>query len=140
MSAPTLEKILQAVNEKYGTSFEGWSQLPTAYEVGGTVPNWNAYEKISNLRWAILYTGTAGVFGIIENSTYKVNCRDASNVLITNNEGVIVGSQNWSSDFANFMKQKLVSAGENVENVEQLISSLNQGDNVPDWSLYNITN
>ena len=80
------------------------------------------------------------MFGIIENSTYKVNCRDASNVLITNNEGVIVGSQNWSSDFANFMKQKLVSAGENVENVEQLISSLNQGDNVPDWSLYNITN
>ena len=46
MSAPTLEKILQAVNEKYGTSFEGWSQLPTAYEVGGTVPNWDAYEKI----------------------------------------------------------------------------------------------
>ena len=46
MSAPTLEKILQAVNEKYGTSFEGWSQLPTAYEVGDTVPNWNAYEKI----------------------------------------------------------------------------------------------
>ena len=46
LSAPTLEKILQAVNEKYGTSFEGWSQLPTAYEVGDTVPNWNAYEKI----------------------------------------------------------------------------------------------
>lgn len=46
MSAPTLEKILQAVNEKYGTSFEGWSQLPTAYEVGDTVPNWDAYEKI----------------------------------------------------------------------------------------------
>ena len=46
MSAHTLEKILQAVNEKYGTSFEGWSQLPTAYEVGDTVPNWSAYEKI----------------------------------------------------------------------------------------------
>ena len=46
MSAPTLEKILQAVNEKYGTSFESWSQLPTAYEVGDTVPNWDAYEKI----------------------------------------------------------------------------------------------
>lgn len=46
MSAPTLEKILQAVNEKYGTSFEGWSQLPTVYEVSDTVPNWDAYEKI----------------------------------------------------------------------------------------------
>ncbi len=46
LSAPALEKILQAVNEKYGTSFEGWSQIPTAYEVGDTVPNWSAYEKI----------------------------------------------------------------------------------------------
>lgn len=46
LSAPTLERILQAVNEKYGTSFEGWSQKPTVYEVGDTVPNWNAYEKI----------------------------------------------------------------------------------------------
>ena len=54
MSAPTLEKILQAVNEKYGTSFEGWSQLPTAYEVGDTVPNWNAYEKINGFwRFAV---------------------------------------------------------------------------------------
>lgn len=46
LSAPALERILQAVNEKYGTSFEGWSQKPTVYEVGDTVPNWNAYEKI----------------------------------------------------------------------------------------------
>lgn len=50
MSAPTLEKILQAVNEKYGTSLEDWSQLPAAYEVGDTVPNWNAYEKIEQPR------------------------------------------------------------------------------------------
>lgn len=139
MSAPTLEKILQAVNEKYGTSFEGWSQLPTAYEVGDTVPNWNAYDKISYLRWAIQFAGTNGVFGMVENNTYKVYANNTSNVLITSNEGVILGTQNYSSDFGNFMKQKLVDAGVNVVSVEQFITSLNVGDNVPDWSLYNIT-
>lgn len=140
LSVTPLEKILQAVNEKYGTSFEGWSQLPTAYEVGDTVPNWNAYEKMSAIRWAILYTGTSGVFGIVENNTYNVYINSGGNVLVTNNEGEIVGTQIYSADFANFMKQKLANAGVEVQNVEQFASSLDVGGNVPDWSLYNITN
>lgn len=133
--------VIDAINAKYGTNFTFLTmQKVTGIAIGDDCPDWNAYEKFSGIRWAILYTGKSGVFGIIENDTYKVYCYDANRVQITSNEGVIVSSQYYTSDFANFMKQKLVSAGENVESVEQLISSLNQGDNVPDWSLYNITN
>jgi hypothetical protein len=134
------DEIIAGINAHYGTSFYQEDDIDKDFTIGETMPNWNAYEKISDIRWAILYTGASGVFGIIENDTYKVYCSDANTVQITSNEGVIVGSQYYTSDFANFMKQKLVTAGVNVESVEQLISSLNQGDNVPDWSLYNIAN
>lgn len=90
MSAPTLEKILQAVNEKYGTSFEGWSQLPTVYEVGDTVPNWNAYEKIEIVAKLYLlqlegfYVGAA----VVENSISYYGNQD-SNINIYNSEGIL---------------------------------------------------
>ena len=92
MSAPTLEKILQAVNEKYGTSFEGWSQLPTAYEVGDTVPNWNAYEKIEMEQIKVaINTGTANlnIFGKIKGSVYIVSINSSNFCNVCTNEGVI---------------------------------------------------
>ena len=134
------ETIISTYNEHFGTDIQIWTPETKNLQVGGTVPNWNAYEKISNLRWQIQFAGTNGVFGIIENKTYKVYANNASNVLIASNEGVVVGTQNYSSDFGNFMKNKLVAAGLDVQSVEQFITSLNVGDNVPEWSLYNITN
>lgn len=132
--------ILAQINEHYGTSFTGWSDNEIGLRYGDTLPNWNAYEKISKLRWEIQFAGTNGVFGIIENNTFKVYANNATNVLIASNEGVVVGTQNYSSEFGDFMKNKLVAAELNVQSVEQFITSLNVGDNVPDWSLYNITN
>ena len=133
--------VIDAINAKYGTNFTHITmQKVTGIAIGDDCPNWNAYEKISNLRWQIQFAGTNGVFGIIENNTFKVYANNASNVLISSNEGVVVGTQNYSSDFGNFMKNKLIAAGIDVQSVEQFITSLNVGDNVPDWSLYNITN
>ena len=86
MSAPTLEKILQAVNEKYGTSFEGWSQLPTAYEVGDTVPNWSAYEKIeiTRFKWN---TGTDFVVGFASENLVMISVNQFA--ALVNSTGVI---------------------------------------------------
>lgn len=133
--------VINAINAKYGTNFTHLTMFKvTGIAIGDDCPDWDAYEKISDIRWAILYTGTSGVFGIVENNSYNVYINSGGSVLVTNNEGEIVGTQIYSSDFANFMKQKLANAGVNVQSVEQFASSLDVGSNVPDWSLYNITN
>lgn len=90
MSAPTLEKILQAVNEKYGTSFEGWSQLPTAYEVGDTVPNWNAYEKIELDIVNVKFSN--GFFGQKVGDKLYIATSNGSNQIVVDVQGGYVGS------------------------------------------------
>ena len=132
--------IIDAYNEHFGTDISIWTPETKTLQVGDTIPDWDAYEKISNIRWAVLYADGNGVFGVIENNTYKVYGNNASNTLITSSEGVIIGTYVFNSSFAIFLKDKLVNAGLDVENVEQFTSSLQVGDNVPNWSLYNITN
>lgn len=38
--------IIDAYNEHFGTGIEIWTPETKSLQVGGTVPNWNAYEKI----------------------------------------------------------------------------------------------
>lgn len=138
MSAPTLEKILQAVNEKYGTSFEGWSQLPTVYEVGDTVPSWNAYEKMSSVRYAITYSNDLSVFGVLENTTFKVSCNGENFYIIDGISGEIYSSQYYGDDFMNMLMSKLNAAGVNVSTMERSSVSYEIGSIVPDWYLYKL--
>lgn len=139
LSVTPLEKILQAVNEKYGTSFEGWSQLPTAYEVGDTVPNWNAYEKIE-LATILIKTDIGGVFafGVIENSTLKMQGQNAEDkVYVANSDGVIVGSAgNAQALIDNTVIPRLVSQGYNVTLGEIIDASYNEGQTVDNWDDY----
>ena len=39
--------ILEQINEYYGTSFTGWSDNEIGLQIGASIPNWAAYEKIS---------------------------------------------------------------------------------------------
>lgn len=134
MSAPTLEKILQAVNEKYGTSFEGWSQLPTVYEVGETVPNWNAYEKIEIVAKLYLlplegfYVGAA----VVENSISYYSNQD-SNINIYNSEGILQGTTvpgsligELTQEYAELLQIELASwnflqRSGNIENLSEYV-------------------
>lgn len=38
--------IIDAYNEHFGTDIQIWTPETKTLQVGGTVPNWNAYEKI----------------------------------------------------------------------------------------------
>lgn len=143
MSAPTLEKILQAVNEKYGTSFEGWSQLPTAYEVGDTVPNWNAYEKIERILIAIR-TAAGQVTcepGYIQNNIIHMFGKSAEEkilvVLVEN--GLVVAESGWSQTIENFLYQSVRAVYENVsDNIVIVDSPYNINDNIENWDSFEI--
>ena len=96
MSAPTLEKILQAVSEKYGTSFEGWSQLPTAYEVNDSVSDWASYNILTDFeKYAISiddYYLATKVIAQYGDSPINIASRgDFNNLLKINSEGSVVG-------------------------------------------------
>lgn len=41
-----VETIIGAYNEHFGTEINIWTPETKTLQVGGTVPNWNAYEKI----------------------------------------------------------------------------------------------
>lgn len=146
MSAPTLEKILQAVNEKYGTSFEGWSQLPTAYEVGDTVPNWNAYEKIVlperiyiNLQ---TNSGNTGSFaGFIQgNKFHWYTQNNGSKIIVVSNAayniGTIVALIDWEQSLENNVLQAISNNYPNVDDIETYDVEWSQGDIVPNWANY----
>lgn len=140
MSAPTLEKILQAVNEKYGTSFEGWSQLPTVYEVGDTVPNWNAYEKIElpepqgqkiAVKMDIRY-----IAGTLLNGLYLCLATNSNSWAGISNDGVVAGTYPKVSDVELDLKSKLSAAGYTNVNVQMNETFVASGDILSDWSDY----
>ena len=141
MSAPTLEKILQAVNEKYGTSFEGWSQLPTVYEVGDTVPNWNAYEKIelpNRFLWKYRLRGGVGsVFGKVENDILICYAKSREHVLIADENGLIISDTNVGEEFFVFnIGPRLNNLGITYTTISYDTSTYSENDNVENWNDY----
>lgn len=128
------------MNEKYGTSIEGWSQLPTTYEVGDTVPNWNAYEKIrmtsfyaktnvnERIYIAKVENGVVNAIGEkIENDWYCTNV-DENGVCVDPvfGRGIIEGL--WVPKLQNLGVQ--VSAGTFIDLGYRL------GDTIPNFSEY----
>lgn len=141
MSAPTLEKILQAVNEKYGTSLEGWSQLPTAYEVGDTVPNWDAYEKIE-LPESKEYLGIdiddGYTVGYLENEkVYLYSYTYSGNIIVCSPEGrVYQGGEVLSEELRTLMTSKLNNAGIQFNEFIGTQSPYQPGETIENWENY----
>ena len=140
MSAPTLEKILQAVNEKYGTSFEGWSQLPAVYEVGDTVPNWNAYEKIEMTKSQKIAIGfnrnIAFSFGEIRNDIFFIIVNSESQGIWAKDDGEVVSYSGPNDEAKSYLIETLSNKGINISDVINEISNLQIGEIVGDWSEY----
>lgn len=143
LSAPTLEKILQAVNEKYGTSFEGWSQLPTAYEVGDTVPNWNAYEKIRLSLAEGLYkfdvtegSGNAYAAMSFQNGTMQIYSGETAiglRIIIYSPQGVYQGP-GGEDRILNAVQQICVNYS-NFQSVEKVLKDTNNLDDFENYTL-----
>lgn len=143
LSAPALERILQAVNEKYGTSFEGWSQLPTAYEVGDTVTDWNAYEKILKQLEDGLYKydlshGYSSAFvcmeihnGIVD--VYASSLEIANNLNVYNPDGTYWGAYGTVDNFTEI--SQICSRYPNFVSISR---SVKDNANLENWGEYTL--
>ena len=143
MSAPTLEKILQAVNEKYGTSFESWSQLPTAYEVGDTVPNWNAYEKILKQLEDGLYKYDLTSGHEVAFACMKINHGNvgvyASSLEIGNNINVYAANGRFNSaDGGENLLQDISQICSRYPNFVSVSKYVKDNANLENWSKYSL--
>lgn len=127
------------MNEKYGTSLEGWSQIPTAYELGDTVPSWNAYEKIrmNNMKVAV-YVGSGGyVLGLVNNGIFTMCVVQNGNAIIINQDGRVVNTQASAQVmFEGYAKNVLVEQGFQINGFQTEVVEVSQGDFFPNYQDY----
>ena len=140
LSATPLEKILQAVNEKYGTSFEGWSQKPTVYEVGDTVPNWNAYDKIEMpLQYYAVTTGGVNRYaaGYLVNKVWHVYFSSNNKGWGIDNTGEIKAEMGAMDGLIpGHLIPKMIESGIDVESYVAEVVDWQIGDIIPDIEQY----
>ena len=145
LSAPALERILQAVNEKYGTSFEGWSQKPTVYEVGDTVPDWSAYEKILQpmSKFATLYEDNKYLYGTISQEgrdrVARVNIGGSSGGgILCSEDGIVLGeyTPRLTNTDLQSIKARINNAGGNIQGVSTTYVSIAEGTQIELWQSY----
>ena len=141
LSAPALERILQAVNEKYGTSFEGWSQKPTVYEVGDTVPDWNAYEKIEypsqKIAVKVQSGGRTGLMcGTLFNKVFNM-LTNGQTGLIVNENGIVLDYSGPPVRAVDSITSYLSLYGLVATQVTETIVEYPVGEEIPQWEEYN---
>ena len=131
-------EIIAGINAHFGTSFYQEDDIDKDFTIGETMPSWNAYEKMSGVRYAIAFSNDLSVFGVLENTTFKVSCNGNNFYLIDGISGKIYSSQYYADDFMNMLMSKLNAAGVNVSTMERSSVSYEIGSIVPDWYLYKL--
>lgn len=134
--------IIDAYNEHYGTDINIWTPETKNLQVGDTVPNWNAYEKIGIPRTYIAVTigGNDGPFAFGElkdNEEIVFECYQENVPWAASTAGNIVVKQyGFPQVFTDMWKPKIDAALGINSTASTMISSLNIGDTVPNWANY----
>lgn len=135
--------IIDTYNEHFGTDISIWTPETKTLQVGGTVPNWNAYEKIGIILIAIR-TAAGQVTcepGYIQNNIIHMFGKSAEEkilvVLVEN--GLVVAESGWSQTIENFLFQSVRTIYENVsDNIVIDDSPYNINDNIENWNSFEI--
>ena len=133
--------IIDAFNEHFGTEISIWTPETKNLQVGGTVPNWDAYEKIEiNAEYyQIADSEQKGIFGYVKGSIFNVFTDDEQKCYIANQNGEIIETYNPTlQQIEIFALQKLSAAGVNVENLLADITTFSIGETISNWSQYEI--
>lgn len=132
--------IIDAYNEHFGTAIEIWTPETITLQVGGTVPNWDAYEKIllPNKNYVAASLGNNGYsIGYIQGNKYIFYSVDNQSTYAMSMEGSIMANNvpietSWNyrvkpalinHSFENvteyLTETKLYQIGDNVENIAE---------------------
>lgn len=135
-----IETIIGTYNEHFGTDINIWTPETKTLQVGDTVPNWNAYEKIElpepqgqkiAVKMDIRY-----IAGTLLNGLYLCLATNSNSWAGISNDGVVAGTYPKVSDVVIDLKSKLSAAGYTNVNVQMNETFVASGDVLSDWSDY----
>ena len=136
--------IIDAYNEHFGTGINIWTPETINLQVGDTVPNWNAYEKIK-LPPIMLYkyknpVNSVWFFGEVENANAKIYGEDENTYFVLNDAGSIIGKNSANVDT---LKEEIKSAieakiSESLQTISIVSTDYQIGNNVDKWNEYEI--
>lgn len=133
--------IIDAYNDHFGTDIQIWTPETITLQVGGTVPNWNAYEKIeiSSQKIAVnIQRGSAAVGLICGELSDKIFTilTNGSNALVANIEGSVLAYAGPPSSAESTILSYLSDYNLEATKVVEDIVDYQPGSVVPQWDEY----
>lgn len=133
--------IIDAYNEHFGTDISIWTPEKNTLQVGGTVPNWNAYEKIElpiDQKLAIgMNDNSVFSIGRLIGTEFYITVKAANQGYWTNNEGRITSLGGPTSEAGgDYVKGILENKGYIVSEIIDNIVQYDIGEIVSDWESY----
>lgn len=134
--------IIDAYNAHFGTDIQIWTPETKTLQVGDTVPNWNAYEKIelqaSNFIKTV-YGDDAYIFGEINGNNLNLSGAPGAHTCDIIENGIkteMTGS--LTSWITYVLTPRLENAGYNFDTIEIVQSKYEIGDAIPSWDNFTI--
>ena len=135
--------IIDAYNEHFGTDIQIWTPETKNLQVGDTVPNWNAYEKIllpEMVNFRYLRTGSsANITGFMQGDKAYLNAANENSIWTVSPEGEVWNGGGPASIYEEQTKTLLLSNyGRQISEVLPLVVEWQQGSQVPNWESYTL--
>lgn len=133
--------IIDAYNKHFGTDINIWTPETITLQVGGTVPNWNAYEKIElpkRFLWKYrLDSGVGSVFGKVENDILISYAKSKEDLLVADENGLIISDLEAGEEIFEYnVKPLLNNLGITYTTISYDTSTYSENDNVKNWNDY----
>lgn len=132
--------IIDAYNEHFGTDINIWTPETKTLQVGGTVPNWNAYEKIEGggeTLCAIEFEAGKFAFGHAdEDEIFLATENGFAKIWYADENGVITGYTEHGAMVWQIINAYNEHFGTNIENWAPEKVTLQVGDTVSNWNAY----
>lgn len=132
--------IIDSYNEHFGTDIYIWTPETKTLQVGGTVPNWNAYEKIEMLstKVAVELENNNYFYGYIKGDTFFVSSMDSYAVSVNNN-GIVLDTQEFPVEVVYMVVSgSLQRAGFNVSSASPNEVIVDVDEQIENWNDYQI--
>ena len=133
--------IIDAYNEHFGTDIQIWTPETKTLQVGGTVPNWNAYEKIEMPETKEYLGINYGAYaaGYLENeNVYLYGYTSTGNIIVCSPEGLVYQGQgaNLNEELREILTGKLNNAGIKFNEFIVIETPYANGETIENWENY----
>lgn len=132
--------IIDAYNEHYGTDIGIWTPETKSLQVGGSVPNWDAYEKIEieHIKVAVEFENNTFFYGYIVGDIFYVSSMNSYAISVSNS-GTVLDTQAFPEEMVyNEVSGSLQRAGFNVSSSSPNNVIVDVDEQIENWNEYQI--